>query len=168
MLEHASRSQHIDPDRPPAAAGGREVPGSRPRSWPSGAARTTGVCRQLQQAGRRRDHGPAPSKGGRGRRASTWQLQLSHRAPSEHLPKRPHPGSLPTPDPDRLAGQVERRGKTMYLGSTRYVNTHHSSLLRFTWPLLWRGTRPRHRRTGLSPREQGTAPQPDRSAWPHP
>jgi hypothetical protein len=31
---------------------------------------------------------PRPSKGGRGRRASTWQLQLSHRAPSEHLPKR--------------------------------------------------------------------------------
>ena len=50
MLEHASRSRGISTliaFQPPL--GGSEVPGSRPRSWPSGAAH----CRQLQQAGRR-------------------------------------------------------------------------------------------------------------------
>ena len=79
MLKHASsRSRHIDPDRPPAAAvWGSKVPGSRARSWPSGAARLppAAVLRLVDE------NGPAPSfeTGGRGR-ASTWQLQLSHRA----------------------------------------------------------------------------------------
>ena len=49
MLEHASRSRHIDPDRPPAAAGGlrSQVPDlvHGPRELLD--------CRQLQQAGRR-------------------------------------------------------------------------------------------------------------------
>ena len=73
MLKHASRSRHIDPDRPPAAAGGlRYVPGSRPRSWPLGSCSTAASCSRLVD-----ENGPAPSTGGRGR-ASTWQLQLSH------------------------------------------------------------------------------------------
>ena len=49
MLKHASRSRHIDPDRPPAAAGGlrSQVPDlvHGPRELLD--------CRQLQQAGRR-------------------------------------------------------------------------------------------------------------------
>jgi len=49
VLEHASRSRHIDPDRPPAAAGGlrSQVPDlvHGPRELLD--------CRQLQQAGRR-------------------------------------------------------------------------------------------------------------------
>ena len=49
MLEHASRSRYIDPDRPPAAAGGlrSQVPDlvHGPRELLD--------CRQLQQAGRR-------------------------------------------------------------------------------------------------------------------
>jgi len=74
VLKHASRSRHIDPDRPPAAAGGlrSHVPDlvHGPRELLD--------CRQLQQAGRR-ERTRAPSTVGR-RRASTWQLQLSHRA----------------------------------------------------------------------------------------
>ena len=49
VLKHASRSRHIDPDRPPAAAGGlrSQVPDlvHGPRELLD--------CRQLQQAGRR-------------------------------------------------------------------------------------------------------------------
>ena len=49
MLKHASRSRHIDPDRPPAAAGGlrSQVPDlvHGPRELLD--------CRQLQQVGRR-------------------------------------------------------------------------------------------------------------------
>ena len=49
MLKHASRSRHIDPDRPPAAAGGlrSQVPDlvHGPRELLD--------CHQLQQAGRR-------------------------------------------------------------------------------------------------------------------
>ena len=74
MLEHASRSRHIDPHRPTAAAGGlrSQVPDlvHGPRELLD--------CRQLQQAGRR-ERGLASSTGGRGQ-ASTWQLQLSYRA----------------------------------------------------------------------------------------
>ena len=49
-------------------------------------------------------------------------------------------------------------------------NATHSSAaqLQPTWPLPGGGTCPRYRRTGLSPPEQGIAPQPDRSAWPPP
>ena len=72
MLKHASRSRHIDPYRPPAAAGGlrSQVPDlvHGPRELLD--------CRQLQQAVVD-ENGLASSTGGRGR-ASTWQLQLSH------------------------------------------------------------------------------------------
>ena len=72
MLKHASRSRQIDPDRPPAAAGGlrSQVPDlvHGPRELLD--------CRQLQQAGRR-ERTRSFATGGR-RRASTWQLQLSH------------------------------------------------------------------------------------------
>ena len=40
------------------------------------------------------------------------------------------------------------------------------SVARSTWPLPGCGTTPLHRRTRLSPQEQGTAPQPAQSAWP--
>jgi len=75
VLKHASRSRHIDPDRPPAAAGGlrsqipdlvhgpRELLDCRPAA---------ASCSRLVD-----ENGLAFSTGGR-RRASTWQLQLSH------------------------------------------------------------------------------------------
>ena len=49
MLKHASRSRHIDPDRPPAAAGGLRS------QFPDlvHGPRELLDCRQLQQAGRR-------------------------------------------------------------------------------------------------------------------
>ena len=69
MLEHASRSRHIDPDRPPAAAGGL----FQTSFMALGSCSTAASCSRLVD-----ENGPAPSTGGRGR-ASTWQLQLSHR-----------------------------------------------------------------------------------------
>jgi len=49
VLEHASRSRHIDPDRPPAAAGGLR---SQVPDLVHGPLELLD-CRQLQQAGRR-------------------------------------------------------------------------------------------------------------------
>ena len=77
MLKHASRSRHIDPDRPPAAAGGLRS------QFPDlvHGPRELLDCRQPAASCSRLvdENGPASSTGGRGR-ASTWQLQLSHRA----------------------------------------------------------------------------------------
>ena len=51
MLKHASRSRHIDPDRPPAAAGGLRGPSFQTSSMALGSCST--AASQLQQAGRR-------------------------------------------------------------------------------------------------------------------
>jgi hypothetical protein len=76
VLKHASRSRHIDPDRPPAAAGGlrSQVPDlvHGPRSCSTAAS-----CSRLVD-----ENGPAPSTGGR-RRASTWHSFSYHTGPSE-------------------------------------------------------------------------------------
>ena len=50
MLKHASRSRHIDPDRPPAAAGGLR---SQVPDLVYGPRELQLDCRQLQQDGRR-------------------------------------------------------------------------------------------------------------------
>ena len=72
MLKHASRSRHIDPDRPPAAAGGLRSQVPDLVHGPRELLETAASCSRLLD-----ENGPAPSTGGR-RRASTWQLQLSH------------------------------------------------------------------------------------------
>jgi len=79
VLKHASRSRHIDPDRPPAAAGGlrSQVPDLSFMALGRAARLPPCSCSRLVD-----ENGPAPSTGGR-RRASTWQLQLSHTGPSE-------------------------------------------------------------------------------------
>ena len=66
MLKHASRSRHIDP------AGGLRSQVPDLVFMALGSCSTAASCSRLVD-----ENGPAPSTGGR-RRASTWQLQLSH------------------------------------------------------------------------------------------
>ena len=70
MLKHASRSRHIDPDRPPAAAGGLRSQVPDLVHGPPELLDCRQLCSRLVD-----ENGPAPLTGGRGR-ASTWQLQL--------------------------------------------------------------------------------------------
>jgi hypothetical protein len=72
VLKHASRSRHIDPDRPPAAAGGLRGPRFQTSFMALGSCSTAASCSRLVD-----ENGPASSTEGRGQ-ASTWQLQLSH------------------------------------------------------------------------------------------
>jgi hypothetical protein len=76
VLEHASRSRHIDPDRPPAAAGGLRSQRFQTSFMALGSCSTAASCaagwstRTRARSFDRRQEVEA-------RRASTWQLQLS-------------------------------------------------------------------------------------------
>ncbi len=101
MLKHASRSRHIDPDRPPAAAGGlrSQVPDlvHGPRELLD--------CLQLQQAGRRERTRSFDRRSKAG--IDLWQLQLSYWAV-----RATYDAAQPTTSVDPVGIVLSARGKT--------------------------------------------------------
>ena len=97
-------------------------------------------------------------------------VQRSGRDARPRARKRALPHDLLAPhraarNPRRVAARARPVGE---LGLHCWKGSSTSQRSIATWPVLGGGTRPRRRLARLSRPEQGTAPQPARSAWPPP